>query len=79
MVRIEDNKLIIEIKLGEQGQPVDCTPGEKLEEIRNGIFEAIKCFNYKEFGTPLYQYGLLELLEDIMPTVEQEDKILKVN
>jgi len=79
MVRIEEKKLIIEIKLGEQGQPVDYTPGEKLEEIRNGILEAIKCFNYQEFGTPLYQYGLLKLIEDIMPTVEQENKILKVN
>ena len=79
MVRVEENKLIIEIKLGEKGKAPDYTPAQKLEEIRSAILEAIKCFDYENMGKPFMHYALLNLLEELQPTNEQIDRILKAN
>lgn len=77
MVRVKENKLIIEIELGKKGKTPDYTPAEKVESIQNAIFEAIKHYNYKDFGEPQFQYELLELLREMLPTFDQQASILK--
>jgi len=69
MVRVEGNKLIIEIKT--------TAPAENLQNIQNAIIESLQMFNYKDFGEQCPAYDLLELLKETLPTFEEQTYLLK--
>ena len=72
MVRTENKKLIIEIDLDQYENPA-----ETVQNYQGAIIEAIRQYNYKEFGMDTPFYYLLEILKATLPTLEQQTEIFK--
>ena len=66
MVRIEENKLIIEIESG--------VPISELVNIQDALIESLKYYNHEETDG-LTVFTLSRLLKELMPTFEQ-NKVL---
>ncbi|MDD4992160.1 MAG: hypothetical protein PHR83_08015 [Paludibacter sp.] len=77
MIRVEDNKLIIEIELGEAGNNIEQKAAGKVDEIQSALIEAIQYYDYKTYGEPQFQFVLLQLMKETFPTFEQQKAILK--
>jgi hypothetical protein len=69
MVRVENDKLIIELN----------TPNgfaaEDLINIQKGIIEAVRCYNYADYPNPIYMFSLLDMLDETLPSVEDQKYI----
>ncbi|GAT64352.1 hypothetical protein [Paludibacter jiangxiensis] len=70
MVRVENNKLIIEVDTD--------VPAETLQDWKTSIMQALKFFKYDEISGDCVICDLLDILNNISATPEQMGKILGI-
>ena len=68
MVRVENNKLIIEVDTD--------SPAETLQDWKTSIMQALKFFKYNEISGDCVVCDLVDILDSISATPEQMKKLL---
>jgi hypothetical protein len=68
MVRIENNKLIIEIESN--------NPAQELQYIQEAILDSFRNYDYETETAKMTAMSLSKLLKETLPTLKQQTAIL---